>query len=957
MKDLDYNYKHHLILVLFSFFLSPVYAILGKYPIQNFSTSEYKAGIQNIDFAQNRDMGIFVANNLGVLSFDGNEWNVNAYKTGKKQRSLAFDANENLLYVGSQGDFGYFKENWNYVSLLDKIPTGARDFDEVWDVFVNKGKVYFCTFQGIYVYDGESIQVVKHKEGLDRTFYVEGKLFTQNPQGKLFEIKENQLIAIEQQQQADQIIAGLIVQEEGYLLIYNSGTIELATYFGVSEKHRQLSDAIKGKYVNHVLQLSDTRLVISTQTAGLFIYDLNSEQIENITSQDGLMSNACLRSFQDHTGNLWVGLQNGIAAIGINSPIRFINQDINLQGSGYESFERAEGIYYTTSNGIYFLAAGAPTSNYLVGTEGPAYGMQEIAGKLYAGHHSGLFLLENGLAKRIAYVEGLWQVKQLRLRPEYAIGGTYAGLYLFRINASLVLQPLRKLEGFDESSRFFEEDQKGRIWVGQFYKGLYQLDLNEDLSKVEVKKVSDDYDLPIKEKLILSRINNELFLATNAGIYQLDQTTDQIIEANMFTDVIGKQPVDLLIQDAKKNIYVFAEHQVASFKQISSNNFTPVSSSLFQLRYSFNNDLLHASVNTRNGVIFNANEGFIHYNPELEDRTRIESAAMVNKIYSVLEDSVLYVRKPFATRRADRVELQLSPKAKVLQFKVASFRFQDINHQQFRYLLEGFDPTYSQWTDASTKEYTNLQAGSYTFRVQSRNHLGEITTSEPVVLEVSPPFYKSGLAIFLYLLLGLLMIWLLLRLQKQDYKRRAIKMEAVQQLALAQKQHELLAIQKQKDQELLQLQEDKMKGELQHLNSLLAASTMNIVAKNELIETIKAEIKTVKQNGKSAETKKALEKLVKNIDFTLRLQEDWEQFKIHFDQVHGDFLSRLRHEFHDLSPNDQKLSAFLRLNLDTKEIANLMGISTRGIEVARYRLRKKLGLGKGENLSKFMLDY
>ena len=96
---------------------------------------------------------------------------------------------------------------------------------------------------------------------------------------------------------------------------------------------------------------------------------------------------------------------------------------------------------------------------------------------------------------------------------------------------------------------------------------------------------------------------------------------------------------------------------------------------------------------------------------------------------------------------------------------------------------------------------------------------------------------------------------------------------------------------------------------------------------------------------------------MKNIDTTLRVQDDWEQFKHHFDRVHGNFLSRLRKEFIELTPNEQKLCAFLRLNLNSKDIANIMGISLRGVEVARYRLRKKLKLNKGVNLSKFILEY
>ena len=150
---------------------------------------------------------------------------------------------------------------------------------------------------------------------------------------------------------------------------------------------------------------------------------------------------------------------------------------------------------------------------------------------------------------------------------------------------------------------------------------------------------------------------------------------------------------------------------------------------------------------------------------------------------------------------------------------------------------------------------------------------------------------------------------------------------------------------------------EKMQSELQHLNNQLTTSTMNLVVKNEFMETIKNDLKEVKEIGKSSAIKQALEKIVKKIDITLRIQEDWEQFKHHFNQVHGDSLTRLRAEFKDLTPNEQKLCAFLRLNLNTKDIANLMGISLRGVEIARYRLRKKLALQKGENLAKFILEY
>ena len=160
-----------------------------------------------------------------------------------------------------------------------------------------------------------------------------------------------------------------------------------------------------------------------------------------------------------------------------------------------------------------------------------------------------------------------------------------------------------------------------------------------------------------------------------------------------------------------------------------------------------------------------------------------------------------------------------------------------------------------------------------------------------------------------------------------------------------------------KQKELQRLKEEKTQSELSHLSNLLAASTMNLVVKNEFMENIKNELKEVNAKTEITERRKLLEKIVKEIDKNLKLQEDWQQFEHHFDRVHGDFLTRLTKEFTDLTPGEQKLCAFLRLKMDTKEIANLMSISLRGVEVARYRLRKKFQLDTNQNLSKFILEY
>ncbi|MEO6131638.1 MAG: hypothetical protein ABIQ02_07305, partial [Saprospiraceae bacterium] len=111
----------------------------------------------------------------------------------------------------------------------------------------------------------------------------------------------------------------------------------------------------------------------------------------------------------------------------------------------------------------------------------------------------------------------------------------------------------------------------------------------------------------------------------------------------------------------------------------------------------------------------------------------------------------------------------------------------------------------------------------------------------------------------------------------------------------------------------------------------------------------------IKEKSPDHSVKKDVQQLLNMVSFDVKLDEDWEHFAYHFDQVHVDFLKHLRESFPQLSTSDLKLCAYLRMNLSTKEIAPLLNISVRGVEGSRYRLRKKIGLSNDANLTEFIL--
>lgn len=161
---------------------------------------------------------------------------------------------------------------------------------------------------------------------------------------------------------------------------------------------------------------------------------------------------------------------------------------------------------------------------------------------------------------------------------------------------------------------------------------------------------------------------------------------------------------------------------------------------------------------------------------------------------------------------------------------------------------------------------------------------------------------------------------------------------------------------KQKDLDQAHDKTDELHNLIQSKEKQLTSYTLNFVQKNELIGELKRSINEVKR-GLTGTTKSQLETVVRKLDTTLNIDKDWADFRKHFEYVHPQLIQRLNQDFPALTKNEFKLIALLRLNLSSKEISAVLGISPDSAKTARYRLRKKLGLDNQEELFDFLLRY
>lgn len=157
------------------------------------------------------------------------------------------------------------------------------------------------------------------------------------------------------------------------------------------------------------------------------------------------------------------------------------------------------------------------------------------------------------------------------------------------------------------------------------------------------------------------------------------------------------------------------------------------------------------------------------------------------------------------------------------------------------------------------------------------------------------------------------------------------------------------------EQKVNQLLKQKHHMELDLINRELATSSIFISQKNKIIGLIKKDINRLLKNDKTI-TRNEIGKVLKTIDENIKFDNDWYRIKAHFEKIHPGFFDRLRKKFPQLTPNDHKLCALLRMNLNTKEISHILKITAPSTEISRIRLRKKLDLPKGINLTQYICE-
>ncbi len=908
--------------------------------IKNHTKQEYNAASQNWSCAQDSKRIMYSANNVGLLEYDGNSWLLNPAPEGSNLRTVAVDFH-NRVYTAGYRELGYWERNQygilEYHSLKKEIEHEFTDNEEFWTVLVTPGAIYFHSFSMIVIYEQQKFHTIKNQGFITSISNGGDGIYVSIMNRGIFRIDNHKLIPFIQSELIEKTQVQFILPlDNGNKLI---GTANNGIFIS-NGKHLdiwkpELNDSFIKNIVNKGVVMRNGKIVIGTILDGLSVYSPLGELDCKISKDNGLQNNTVLGIFTDVDQNIWLSLDRGIDFVSLTADPSYTIYEHNELGAVYSGAFYQNKLYLATNKGLYQCTDPLGNHPFLLvpGTQGHAWDCKIINNKLFVNHNSGAFEIKDNKATKISSASGGFSITQNPMRENSLVQSTYSNIVFFGEKSNH--WAIDHIDfGFNDLIRFLEIDHVGNFWASHMYRGVYRLRYNDNDSLVYKRYFSKE-TFGKDHHIHVFKMENRIVFTTGEKLYTFDDLRDTIVDYIRANRELGKYAATTRIVPAGNHHYWLITRNECGLFQIENNTAKKIKEfpfTLFQNQLITDYENIIIDPNLPNRAILCLENGFALL--ETDSAAHLRSIADKVPILTRMSSSGRNEMDNYMPLDGQKLTLPYHLNNLKLQFAFPIYGRESVSYQ---FLVEGLD---HDWSEPRMKPLININripTGKYKIHAKAINSWGQNSSAYTLNLEIRPPWYQSSVAYALYLaLLAALLIlyrhWIVTRTQLKERREMELK-----------------------ERELMTLRNEKLQYDLSYKVKELASSTMHIIKKNEFLIEIKEILSHQKSVLGTRYPDKYFETLTNKIDGNMTSQDNWKIFEANFEQTYEQFMKKLRENYPDLTPSDLRLCALLRMNLSSKEIAPLLGVSVRGIENHRYRIRKRLNLENDQNLTDFIL--
>lgn len=949
IKSLE-NCCHRLILTVAALVCAFIAgATLFKPTVTNYTSRQFDASNQNWACGQDGDGIMYFGNNDGLLVFDGARWKCYPVPGHYIVRSVMVDGNR--VYTGSYQQFGYFSRDdfgeMRYTSISDSIDPALFNDDEIWKIERAGDYLIFQSFRSLFVYDGRHIEVCANVRPLF-IYNVSGHIYAQLIDGDFaeFDPETRRLTTlIERELVGDDDIVGACDYEPGLVLLATESN-GLFIYDTATDKLRPFAtdydDGIRHAQVNRMIVTPKRDIIIGTIQGGIYAMNQSGRPLWHYCLENGLNNNSVLGLLYDNFGNIWSALDYGISLIHTSLPFLILEPDHTdpYIGMTYAVSRFGDKIYMATNQGLYTYSIESGKISEVPRVKAQTWHVSKIDDQLFVGCNTSVDVLSSSGTEH--YNSNATDIVKARLRNrDVLLESSYYLIYVYTRGEDGLWHRDHALKDFAEPVRQIETDYDGSVWCAHLASGVMRLELSDDLTRVKDTKHFKSTNSNNSNMAFVMKIRGRVAVSDGDKLYIYDTDSCKLKpyesfnrDLPMIKGILSTESVDdNLFWVTSKTQYNLISYEDGRFKRI----FT-VPLDLFSMQSNGLNNKVFVDKDLTTFFTLNNGIGTLSLTREAKEQ---QPLALTHGSITSLSKDGNETRLPIDSKTRD-VEVPGN-----IMF---SLRYPNYNARpsQIRYELEGGGSRQSHVTSETEISYGGLTPGHYVFKAtlidDDRNE------SEPLIYEftVPRPWYLTIWAMLLYFILIVLLVVLI---AKWRVRRALIKEEHKNSIEQAAQSIKIL----EQERIIAQQQKQLLEIELTSKSKELASLALDMAQRQRVIDNLKDTISEQKRKGSI--TTNDIDSLLKHIDSDIGDSEFWNIYHNNFDLIHENFFRNLVASYPTLTPVDLRFCALLRLNLSTKDIAKFTSLTVRGVETARYRLRKKLGIKDKESLVQFLIDF